>query len=380
MRGIWWISCVWVVLNPAKPLRRCVFLGSLGFDSTLCHIQYERLPLFCHQCSIIGHPTSSCTLVQGDWLRATTPKSPFGNSRSRGRIRYHDKPIKESGFIQSAAKNASTSNFSNLGGTSSAVSVDVVAPIELESTAADSSTSGSALHEVPITVRPGLDHVATIQAPSVAVVADHELLVAAAADLAEPIAVAAESFVPFDMVGSLLAAVALLFDSDDGALSNVDPILPVIRNDVVLVVDLVDDQGKATSSIIAVNGHSVNGDDGNVLASHANEVCVRKRSLVSSRSVHAKRHRVDLFRFEYYWTDDASCVDILQQTWANTCGPTLDKIHDVGSSIHVWQIQKRSDSIHRINDLNSFINSCLRGQGSLPDLEALHSVNCQTWS
>ncbi|KAK9002927.1 hypothetical protein V6N11_060501 [Hibiscus sabdariffa] len=256
MRGIWWISCVWVVLNPAKPLRRCVFLGSLGFDSTLCHIQYERLPLFCHQCSIIGHPTSSCTLVQGDWLRATTPKSPFGNSRSRGRIRYHDKPIKESGFIQSAAKNASTSNFSNLGGTSSAVSVDVVAPIELESTAADSSTSGSALHEVPITVRPGLDHVATIQAPSVAVVADHELLVAAAADLAEPIAVAAESFVPFDMVGSLLAAVALLFDSDDGALSNVDPILPVIRNDVVLVVDLVDDQGKATSSIIAVNGHS----------------------------------------------------------------------------------------------------------------------------
>ncbi|KAK8558010.1 hypothetical protein V6N13_050360 [Hibiscus sabdariffa] len=124
-----------------------------------------------------------------------------------------------------------------------------------------------------------------------------EPLAPIAADLVEPVVVVAESSVLFDMDGSMAAVVALLFYSDDG---------------------------KATSSIIAVDGQSgipstdntvdplldfeawlnqppqasnfeVNGEnDEKVLASHATEVRVHKRSLVLSSSVHAKRHHPSL--------------------------------------------------------------------------------------
>ncbi|KAK8636777.1 hypothetical protein V6N13_124515 [Hibiscus sabdariffa] len=161
-----------------------------------------------------------------------------------------------------------------------------------------------------ITVCHALDRVATVQAPLVAATTDQEPLVAAAADLAEPVVVAVESSVPFDMAGSSVAAVALLFDSNDGVVSNVDPILPVLSNDVVLVAELADDQGKVASFGIPltdnhvdplldfeawlnqppqVSDFDVDGNDGNVLAFHANEVCVRKRSLVSSSPVHILR-------------------------------------------------------------------------------------------
>ncbi|KAK8490445.1 hypothetical protein V6N11_061755 [Hibiscus sabdariffa] len=97
---------------------------------------------------------------------------------------------------------------------------------------------------------------ASDQAPFIIVVTDQESLAAIAVDLAEPTVVSTKSTTPFDMVGSTAVALALVFDSDDGDVSNVDPILLVLRNDAVLVLNFVVKQGKATSSIIVVDGQS----------------------------------------------------------------------------------------------------------------------------
>ncbi|KAK8499433.1 hypothetical protein V6N12_012488 [Hibiscus sabdariffa] len=225
-------------------------------------------------CGIIGYLASSCTLVQGevtkfqygDWLRATTTKSPFCSSHSRGQIRYHDKPNMDSGYVQSAARNESTSDFSNLGGTNSVVLVVVVVPIEQESMTANLDASSSALPAMPIA----------------------EPLAPIAADLVEPVVVVAESSVLFDMDGSMAAVVALLFYSDDvdgqsGIPSTDNTVDPLLDFEAWL-------NQPPQASNFEVNGEN----DEKVLASHATEVRVHKRSLVLSSSVHAKRHHPSL--------------------------------------------------------------------------------------
>ncbi|KAK9044426.1 hypothetical protein V6N11_058326 [Hibiscus sabdariffa] len=58
----------------------------------MCPLQYERLPLFCHGCGLLGHAVLSCPttpqsdvqkLQYGAWMRAPKPKRPTA-SRPRG--------------------------------------------------------------------------------------------------------------------------------------------------------------------------------------------------------------------------------------------------------------------------------------------------------
>ncbi|KAL4348084.1 hypothetical protein GQ457_17G008910 [Hibiscus cannabinus] len=66
-----------VVLDTTKPLRRCVALRRQGGSSMMCPLQYERIPLFCHGCGLLGHPVLNCAttariegqkLQYGAWL------------------------------------------------------------------------------------------------------------------------------------------------------------------------------------------------------------------------------------------------------------------------------------------------------------------------
>ncbi|KAL4342534.1 hypothetical protein GQ457_08G031970 [Hibiscus cannabinus] len=44
-----------VSLDTTKPLRRCVTLSRSNAKAVLCPLQYERIPIFCHGCGLIGH-------------------------------------------------------------------------------------------------------------------------------------------------------------------------------------------------------------------------------------------------------------------------------------------------------------------------------------
>ncbi|KAL4318817.1 hypothetical protein GQ457_18G000110 [Hibiscus cannabinus] len=84
---------VWVSFDTSKPLRRCVVLSRPDSKASLCPLQYERLPLFCHGCGLIGHSVIACPTTPkvegqkfqyGAWLRAPLPKRSA--SRPRGRL------------------------------------------------------------------------------------------------------------------------------------------------------------------------------------------------------------------------------------------------------------------------------------------------------
>lgn len=97
----------------SKPIRRGGFItGSDGVRSWV-NFKYERLPLFCHYCGLLGHDTKHCvsyyaTLKNegevvcpyGDWLKAgrLRTSSPVERSsthsvpspKNRGPVRVHD--------------------------------------------------------------------------------------------------------------------------------------------------------------------------------------------------------------------------------------------------------------------------------------------------
>ncbi|KAL4303495.1 hypothetical protein GQ457_10G013000 [Hibiscus cannabinus] len=54
-----------VSFDTSKPLRRCVVLSRPDAKASMCPLQYECLPLFCHGCGLIGHSVLACP---------TTPK------------------------------------------------------------------------------------------------------------------------------------------------------------------------------------------------------------------------------------------------------------------------------------------------------------------
>ncbi|KAK7820737.1 hypothetical protein CFP56_038489 [Quercus suber] len=72
-----------VALPTAKPLRRGAFLRGLEGQRTWVSFKYERLPLFCHCCGLLGHDIRHCATFfalkkdrkegacqYGDWLKA----------------------------------------------------------------------------------------------------------------------------------------------------------------------------------------------------------------------------------------------------------------------------------------------------------------------
>ncbi|KAL4352737.1 hypothetical protein GQ457_06G015190 [Hibiscus cannabinus] len=74
---------VHVMIDTSKPLRRCVVLSRPDAKASMCPLQYERLPLFCHGCDLIGHSVLACLTTPkvegqkfqyGAWLRAPLPK------------------------------------------------------------------------------------------------------------------------------------------------------------------------------------------------------------------------------------------------------------------------------------------------------------------
>ncbi|KAL4278237.1 hypothetical protein GQ457_03G020520 [Hibiscus cannabinus] len=83
-----------ISLDNTKPLRRCVTLSRPDTKAILRPLQYERIPIFCHGCGLIGHvplqcpttPQVDCQKHQyGAWLRAPQPNWPVA-ARLRGRV------------------------------------------------------------------------------------------------------------------------------------------------------------------------------------------------------------------------------------------------------------------------------------------------------
>ncbi|KAK8479255.1 hypothetical protein V6N11_034817, partial [Hibiscus sabdariffa] len=126
---------------------RCVAIGGSGPSPKLCPLQYERLPILCHGCDIIGHaldacstfkPTPNSKLQYGDWLRYIPPKKQEQNTRSKGSIRYLD------GARSSKPKTTTNGKLS-----SSPISFDAV---QLSKTVADVESTNAPTNQVAATV------------------------------------------------------------------------------------------------------------------------------------------------------------------------------------------------------------------------------------
>ena len=101
---------VWVALPVPKPLRRGGFIADSDRGKTWVQFKYERLPMFCHFCGVLGHDFHHCArhfaagkidgeveYQYGDWLRASggrqrspsrdrtaSPKRQAGRSEKQG--------------------------------------------------------------------------------------------------------------------------------------------------------------------------------------------------------------------------------------------------------------------------------------------------------
>ena len=73
-----------VALPITKPIRRGVYIADSDGERTWVRFKYERLPLFCYYCGILGHDLKHCAqhfamqksggeveYQYGDWLKAT---------------------------------------------------------------------------------------------------------------------------------------------------------------------------------------------------------------------------------------------------------------------------------------------------------------------
>ncbi|KAL4384962.1 hypothetical protein GQ457_15G018500 [Hibiscus cannabinus] len=70
---------VHVLIDTSKPLHRCVVLSRPDAKASMCPLQYERLPLFCHGCGLIGHSVLASDYSEGGgievpiWCMAACP-------------------------------------------------------------------------------------------------------------------------------------------------------------------------------------------------------------------------------------------------------------------------------------------------------------------
>ncbi|KAL4326392.1 hypothetical protein GQ457_11G026570 [Hibiscus cannabinus] len=102
---------VHVLIDTSKPLRRCVVLSRPDAKASMCPLQYERLPLFCHGCGLISHPVLACPTTPkvegqkfqyGAWLRAPLPKRSA--TRPRGRLSVVDDDLDVPVSVDSATE------------------------------------------------------------------------------------------------------------------------------------------------------------------------------------------------------------------------------------------------------------------------------------
>lgn len=99
-----------VKVDVCKPLKRSVSIKIWGGESCRCPVKYEKLPLICFLCRMLGHGTNDCKEVVGDsspvknfgpWLKAS-PWKPMvkeetqegvGHKQSCGQRILFAKPI-----------------------------------------------------------------------------------------------------------------------------------------------------------------------------------------------------------------------------------------------------------------------------------------------
>ncbi|KAL4386181.1 hypothetical protein GQ457_09G017890 [Hibiscus cannabinus] len=103
-----------VLIDTSKPLRQCVVLSRPDAKASMCPLQYERLPLFCHGCGLIGHSVLACPTTPkvegqkfqyGAWLRAPLPKRSA--TRPRGRLSVVDDDLDVPVSVDSATEGPS---------------------------------------------------------------------------------------------------------------------------------------------------------------------------------------------------------------------------------------------------------------------------------
>ncbi|MBA0596556.1 hypothetical protein Gorai_013372, partial [Gossypium raimondii] len=92
-----------VKIDILKPLRRVVHLVGRDGTEIVCAIKYERLPVFCYICGLIGHSTKKCNRSEelgvennqnfqyGNWLRVQVG----GQTQTRGNWRNGIEVIEE---------------------------------------------------------------------------------------------------------------------------------------------------------------------------------------------------------------------------------------------------------------------------------------------
>ena len=84
-----------VVIPIAKPIRRRGFLASSDGQKTWTTFRYERLPMFCDYCGLLGHDIKNCAiyfglmksrkevqLQYGEWLKASGGRKRVERTKS----------------------------------------------------------------------------------------------------------------------------------------------------------------------------------------------------------------------------------------------------------------------------------------------------------
>ncbi|KAL4326348.1 hypothetical protein GQ457_11G021160 [Hibiscus cannabinus] len=75
----------------------------------------------------------------------------------------------------------------------------------------------------------------------------------------------------------------------------------------------------------------------------------------------------DYYKFEACWASEQECHDRVASCWEATHQTTLEKLYNVGRSLHTWQQRKRFHSVRRINHLQKAVNDMMANPLPSPD-------------
>ena len=68
-----------VEINIKRLLRRCISLMNKGREDVIMgRLKYKRLPLFCHNCGLLGHSDMDCESVSNN-RKSTNVKKQYGH-------------------------------------------------------------------------------------------------------------------------------------------------------------------------------------------------------------------------------------------------------------------------------------------------------------